>query len=113
VDIMSLFRYPKVSQPECLVPVVRELPLTAIYYIESGSIVDMAPGCPSNTVMFIRRQNNGEQYLYTAVLNQVKDYEFGKNEKMLKAKIMGDFTFGTEEREPMARLRVSQKDYKM
>jgi hypothetical protein len=41
----------------------------------------------------------------------LKDYAFGKNEKRVKAEMMGDIEFGMEDRQPDARIKLSPKEY--
>lgn len=60
---------------------------------------------------FLRKESNGEQYLFNGGLTALKDYTLGKNEKRVKAEMMGDLEFGTEDRQPDARIRISPKDY--
>jgi len=62
-------------------------------------------------MFFIRKEPTGEQFLFNGNLSTLKDYAFGKNEKRVKAKMTGELDFGTEDRQPDARIRLSPKDY--
>ena len=105
---MNLFKSPRVTFSECLVPVIPQLRQDMLFFMSCGTLTDQDD---YSTMYFIRKEPSGEQYLFNGSLTTTRDYAFGKNEKRVKTEMIGDLEFGTEDRQPDARIRLSPKDY--
>ncbi len=56
LELLSLFKSPKLSPPDCLVPLLPDLPQQTLFYLRDGTLTDQDN---YTNIMFIRKDRMG------------------------------------------------------